>query len=458
MEGSVVSIRGQVVEVEFPSDVAASQGLGVNSVLATGGQNPVELQVYNSSGKSKFYCFCLGDVGVISRGDSVRITGKQITFPVGKQLLGRVVDVFGNPQDGGEEISAQEKPVYSQPEQSFPPSGQIMETGIKVLDLFVPLLAGGKMGLFGGAGVGKTLLLTEILNNTVARNHEKSNKLCVFAGVGERSREGLRLLNSLKSSGVLPKSAMVVGPMGQSPARRFLAAFAGVTLAEHFRDSGNSVMFFVDNVFRFAQAGRELSILTSSLPSEDGYQATLENQMANFHERLASSPKAEITSVEAIFVPQDDLLDHGVQTIFPYLDSIVVLSRDIYQSGYAPAVDITASTSSALTADIVGQRHYKAVLEAKAVLKLGSSLERIVSLVGESELSEEDRRQYKRAQLLKAYMTQRFFVAADQQNQQGVYVPRSTVVADVEQILEGKFDEIDESRLMFIGGLSEIVK
>lgn len=445
------------MEVEFPQDLAAQQGVSVNSVLTVVDGQSVELQVYNSSGKGNFFCFCLGDVGTISRGDKVAFTGKQITFPVGSAVLGRVVDVFGVPQDGGAAISAEAKPVYSQPAEGFSASGQVVETGIKVIDLFVPMLEGGKMGLFGGAGVGKTLLLTEILNNTVARDHTKSDNLCVFAGVGERSREGLRLYESLKASGVLPKSAMVVGPMGQSPARRFLAAFAGVALAEHFRDKGKDVMFFVDNVFRFAQAGRELSILTSSLPSEDGYQATLENQMANFHERLASTKQAQITSVEAIFVPQDDLLDHGVQTIFPYLDSIVVLSRDIYQSGFAPAIDITASTSSALTAASVGERHYKSVLEAKAVLKLGSSLERIVSLVGESELSEDDRRYYKRSQLIKAYMTQRFFVAADQHSQKGVYVPRSTVVADVEQILAGKYDDVEEERLMYIGGLSEVV-
>src|SRR3989344_2004094 len=310
------------------------------------------------------------------------------------------------------------------------------------------------MGLFGGAGVGKTMLLTEIMHNVVGL---QKDTVSIFAGVGERSREGLELREALEHSGVLDKSSLVFGPMGENPAIRFLSGFAAVTLAEHFRDTEQKeVLFFIDNVFRFAQAGNEISVLTNSIPSEDGYQATLESQMAHFHERLVPTTSAGITSIEAIYVPADDLLDHGVQAIFPYLDSTVVMSRDVYQQGFLPAVDILESTSAALTPDVVGQKHYDAALLAKQLLKESDNLERIVSLVGETELSAEDQATYKRGRKLRNFMTQQFFVAESQRAQKGSYVPVKTTVEDVMSLIEGKLDHIPEERFLYVGSVTEV--
>jgi F-type H+/Na+-transporting ATPase subunit beta len=332
---------------------------------------------------------------------------------------------------------------------------EVFETGIKVIDLFSPMVKGGKMGLFGGAGVGKTMLLTELLHNVVSESEGKV--VSVFAGVGERSREGLELFHALRDSQVLPSASLIFGQMGENPVMRFLAAFGGVTLAEYYRDvMYRDVLFFIDNIFRFAQAGNELSTLTSTLPSEDGYQPTLESEMADFHERLVPTKAAGVSTVEAIYVPADDLMDHAVQAIFPYLDSIVVLSRDVYQQGLLPAVDILKSSSSWLNPRIVGDRHYQIALEAKSMIERAQQLERRVQLMGESELSTDDQQDLKRGRRLRNYMTQNFFVAAAQKGSQGARVPLKTTLDDVEGILQGKTDGIDESALLMIGSLAEL--
>lgn len=330
-----------------------------------------------------------------------------------------------------------------------------METGIKVIDLFAPFYKGGKMGLFGGAGVGKTLLLTEILHNIVGLKEDTA--VSVFTGVGERSREGLELFEALKSTGSIKNSTLVFGPMGENPAVRFMSAFSGATLAEYYRDyMKKNVLFFIDNVFRLAQAGNEISTLTNTIPSEDGYQATLESEMAMFHERLSSTVNGVLSSVEAIYVPADDLLDHGVQSIFPYLDSTIVLSRSVFQEGILPAIDVIGSTSSALDPAVVGQKHYDVALEAKVLLKKAQALERIVSLVGESELSGDDQVVYKRAKRIKNFMTQRFFVAEAQKGEKGKFVPVTQTVNDVGDIIAGKYDAIPDERFMFVGSATEI--
>ncbi|RJR28496.1 F0F1 ATP synthase subunit beta [Candidatus Microgenomates bacterium] len=448
--GQVISVRGQIVEVEFrwakPS---------INDLLFLKSDPRAKVSVFASSGENTFYCLALGQVGSFPRGAEVVNSGSAISIPTGPQMLGRVVDLFGAPQDGGEPVTSKEyMPIHRQISVSADISStvEVMETGIKVVDLFSPLVKGGKIGLFGGAGVGKTMLLTELLHNVVGI--KKGNNLSVFAGVGERSREGLELYESLKQSRVMELSSLVFGPMGANPAVRFLSAYAAVTLAEHFRDvEGKDVLFFIDNVFRFAQAGNELSVLTNSLPSEDGYQATLESQMAQIHERLISTSNGAITTIEAVYVPADDLLDHAVQTIFPYLDSTIVMSRGIYQQGLTPAVDILSSTSSALNPDVVGETHYSVALRAKQLLKEAVSLERIVSLVGESELSPEDQATYRRGKKLKNYMTQRFFMAATQSSQKGEYVPTETTIKDTLGIIEGRFDHITEDKFLYTGGL-----
>jgi F-type H+-transporting ATPase subunit beta len=450
--GKVISIKGQVIEVRFRNYKPS-----IKDLLVLQDDEGVKMEVHASSGSDTFYCLALSSTDKLYRGASVVNTQKQIQFPVGTELLGRVVDIFGEPIDGGVDLRTNAaSPIHIRPSRKgILTKREVLETGIKVLDLFSPFVKGGKMGLFGGAGVGKTILLTEMLHNIVGRDEGKS--VSVFAGIGERSREGLELFNSLKESGVDKNSALIFGPMGENPAIRFLSAFAAATLAEHFRDQAKKdVLFFIDNVYRFAQAGNELSVMTSSLPSEDGYQATLESEMADFHERLVATRSALISTVEAIYVPADDLLDHGVQSIFPYLESVVVLSRDLYQEGILPAVDVLSSSSASLNPNIVGDFHFETTLKAKSILKQAQSLERIVSLVGESELSADDQVIFKRARKIKNFMTQRFFVAEAQRGSEGSYVPLKTSVEDLDGIIKGKYDHIDEEKFLFIGSVSEI--
>ncbi len=452
-KGIVTGVKGQVVEVEFRGDKP-----NIHDILVLTEFPGVRLQVYQSSAENRFYCLSYSSNRNIKRGDKLVNTSSPPMFPVGPELLNRVVDAFGNPLDAlGEIKSIGRMPVYKTDvwNQNINVERKFLETGIKVIDLFAPIYKGGKMGLFGGAGVGKTMLLTEILHNVVTLQSGKN--VSVFAGVGERSREGLELYEALKKSGSMQNSSLVFGSMGENAAIRFLSAFSGVTLAEYFRDYlKRDVLFFIDNVFRYAQAGAELSTLTNTIPSEDGYQATLEAEMASFHERLTTNSNAIISAIEAIYVPADDLLDHAVQAIYPYLDSIVVLSRQVYQEGIQPAVDIIASNSSALSRQIVGDKHYDVALESRTLLKNAQSLERIVSLVGEGELPSEDQLIYKRARRLKNYMTQRFFGVDNLGEANGKYVPINVTVNDVEGIIRGKYDSTPEERFLFVGAISDI--
>jgi F-type H+-transporting ATPase subunit beta len=328
--------------------------------------------------------------------------------------------------------------------------------------MFAPLLKGGKMGLFGGAGVGKTLLLTEIMHNitmTLSGPTDGSKKsLAVFSGVGERIREGQELYEALKARGILPYVTLMFGPMGENAAIRFLTGLAGATIAEYFREEGKDVLFLIDNVFRLAQAGNELATLMNTIPSEDGYQATLSSEMAGFHERLVSTKKGVVSAIEAIYVPSDDLLDQGVQAIFPYLDSTVTLSRSVYQEGRLPAVDMLSCTSAALNTSVVGQLHYQTAVAAQVMLKKAESLERMVALVGESELSPENQLLYKRVKKLRNFMTQSFFVAEEQTGRKGVFVALKDTVEGVAAILSGKYDHIPEERFMYIGVAAEAEK
>jgi len=333
----------------------------------------------------------------------------------------------------------------------------VLETGIKVIDFFAPIAKGGKIGLFGGAGVGKTMLLTELLHNFVMlSNQRNSTAYCVFTGVGERSREGLELVESLESAGVLKNTALLYGQMGENPAVRFLSGYAGATIASHFRDNEKKdVLFFIDNIYRLAQAGNELSTLSRQLPSEDGYQAALASQMSLFHERINTTTDGAITSVEAVYVPADDILDSGVQAIFPFFDAMIVLSRSVYQEGRMPAVDILSSTSSIATPDIIGEHHYEVLTMARSVLSEAQKLARIVSLIGLQELSASDQLVYKRARKIQAYMSQTFSSASKQQNKEGVSVPRETVVNDVNAILHGTYDQLEEDSFLYISSISE---
>lgn len=452
-KGRVISVKKHVVEVEFLGKKCPK----IHEILK--GEKG-DLLVYRSSGLNRFYCIVLSSAADFFRGSEVICTGETIKIPAGESVLGRVMSPEGLARDGGQPIQSDDYiPIYNDTirYENISNSKTIMETGIKAVDFFTPLLKEGRIGLFGGAGVGKTILLTEILHNVIQRG--KNDTVSVFAGVGERTREGHELYNELSERKVLENTALVFGTMGESPSKRFLAAHAGVALAEFFRDERKkNVLFFVDNMFRYAQAGNEISLLTKSIPSEDGYQPSLMSELSTIHERLVSTKDAYITTIEAIYVPADDILDSAVQTIFKYLDSEIVLSRDVYQEGRFPAVDILASDSSALSPSIVTSLHYKVAIDTRSLLKEAQSLERIVSLVGEAELSDDDKLIYQRAQKIKNYMTQNFFVTSSQTGREGVYVPLETTVADVKDILDGKYDEISADKMLFIAGLDSIAK
>lgn len=457
MKGKIVSINGQVVEVAFNQ-----QEPMIHDVLYLEENPKVLFEIYSSSGPSTYYCLLLSTSNAIYRGQVVVNTEKPLTFPVGDAVLGRVLDVFGNPQDGKETLDkAPHRPIYNDVLQysETTTKQEILETGIKAIDFFAPMLKGGKTGLFGGAGLGKTVLLTEIIHNIVqlTTTNDKTKNVSVFAGIGERSREGQELFESITESGVLPLSTLVFGPMGENPTNRFLTGYAAATVAEYFRDNlKKNVLFFIDNIFRFAQAGNELSLLMRTIPSEDGYQATLDSEMASFHERLLSTEDNAITTIETVYVPNDDILDQGVQAIFPYLDSILYFSRAIYQEGRFPALDLSSSTSSATDPHIIGKLHYETLIEAQALLKKAAQLEHIVSLVGESELSVEDKVLYVRSKKLKNFMTQSFFVAQSQTGRMGKYVPTKKTVEDVKAILAGEYDAISEEKFLNIGDLSDV--
>jgi len=392
----------------------------------------------------------LSDVSNVFKGAEVVDSGEFLSIPVGDGVLGRVIDIFGNPVDGGGDVTSSVRgEVYKRAPnyKSLPSEQVVLETGIKVIDIFAPILKGGKTGLFGGSGVGKTVLLTELLRNII--NGDKDKSVSVFCGVGERTREGHELYNELGESGVIDNVSLIFGSMGENPSIRFLTAYAGTTVAEHFRDNGKNVLFFIDNMYRFAQAGNELSLLTNVIPSEDGYQATLTSEMGEIHERLVSSERATITSIEAVYLPADDIVDQGVQSVLTYLDSSIVLSRDIYQQGRFPAVDILSSGSSALNPFVVSQKHYDVSRKAQKMLKTFKSLERIVSLVGESELAEEDRLIYARSKKIQNFMTQNFHVIENQTGLVGEFVPLETAIDVLSNIIEGKYDSLEPEDFLY---------
>lgn len=451
--GKIVSVRGQIIEVEF-----LRQKPSIHEVLTLETDATIKMEVHSSASPTSYYCILLSPTTNLYRGAKVVNTHKMLQIPVGQGVLGRVIDIFGTAQDGKEQIQTTTLlPIYRDPPHysKIPTKLTLLETGIKALDLFCPIIRGGKIGLFGGAGVGKTLLLTEIIHNVVTL---QENSVSVFAGIGERVREGQELLESLSESKVLPSVTLVYGTMGENPAVRFLTSFAAVSVAEYFRDDmQKDVLFFMDNAFRFAQSGNELSLLMNTIPSEDGYQPTLDSEMAMLHERLVSTTDHALTTLETVYVPNDDILDQGVQAIFPYLDSFLVLSRNVYQEGRLPAIDLLASTSAALNPQVAGKVHYIVALQAASLLKKGNSLERIVSLVGEAELSAEDQLTYRRGRKLSNFMTQSFHVAENQTGRKGSFVPLLQTISDVNDIMNGRYDDIPEEKFMYIGSTKELV-
>lgn len=464
--GEIKAIRGQVVEVSFGKQTPNIHDILIVNLKA---HPPVYLEVYASlkppggqRGKSRFYCLGLSDTKFLHRGQKVINTGKNMQIIAGKELLGRVIDVFGNPHDGKSAIDAPDStPLYLYHSSNFNeilPPETIMETGIKVIDFFAPILKGGKTGLFGGAGVGKTILLTELINNILLKNPSNKDTKAIYAAVGERAREAQELYSELSQTEAFRNMVMIMGQMGENPAIRSRTAYAGSALAAYFRDQYRSdVLFLIDNIYRFAQAGHELSIMMKSIPSEDGYQPTLTSEMGKLQGRLTSTTNGYITAIEAVFVPSDDMTDYGVRSVFPYLDNFVVLSREVYQEGRLPAVDLLSSNSRALSPGYVSSNHYNTYLQAKSLLEKVNRLEKIVSLVGFSELSYEDQTTYKRAVLLKNYMTQSFFTTQSQTGKKGTYVPLTQTIIDVANIIKGTYDIIHPEKIKFIGSIEDMV-
>lgn len=453
IEGTVVSVRGQVVEVLF-------HGLqpSIHDLLLLKEDAATRLEVYSFTMQDTTLCLALTKASSLYRGAKVVNSGYSISIPATRDVLGRVLDVFGEPQDGGQAIKAEKYlSIYNPPPtyESLIVSQELLETGIRAIDFFTPFIKGGKIGFIGGAGVGKTVLLTELMHNVIAYH----NGISVFGGIGERIREGHELVESLRQAQVLPNTVLVFGQMNEVAPVRFRVGFTALTLAEYFRDYHSlDVLFFIDNTFRFAQAGNELATLMNTLPSEDGYQATLTSEMGSFQERIVSTKSGSITAVEAIYLPSDDVSDQGVQAIFPYLDSIVVLSRAVADRGFRPSIDLLASSSSVLNNKIVGSRHVEAVTEALKMLKQYAKLERIVSIMGESELSVSDRAIYQRVGKLMRYMTQNFFVTERQTGKKGFYTKRENTVTDVEAILRGQVDQIPQDAFWNIESIAQIMQ
>jgi F-type H+-transporting ATPase subunit beta len=452
--GLIIGVQGQIVDIAFNNDQP-----NIHDILVLEKDPNIKMQASYPSSPSSFFCLSLSPTDTLYRGLKVINTKKPILIPTGSSVLGRAMNIFGEPIDGLGPIQKEgEKPIYSPglDYSEIVKYNEVLETGIKAIDFLSPITRGGKIGIFGGAGVGKTILLTEMIHNVIVLHEGKGAS--VFAGIGERIREGHELYQTLAEKKVLQSVSLILGTMGENPAIRFLTGYTAVALAEYFRDNlKKDVLFFMDNIFRFAQAGNELSVLMNTIPSEDGYQATLTSEMTSIHERLISNKSNSITSIEAIYIPNDDILDQGVQAIFPYLDSSVVLSRSVYQEGFLPAIDLLASASANLNPETVGQLHYNVALKALNLLKEATSLDRIVSLVGEAELSTSDKLTYERAKKLRNFMTQNFFVVENQTGKKGSYVPRTTTVMDVNDLLSGKYDQLSDDKFSYIGSIRESI-
>lgn len=450
--GRVKDVIGQVVNVELESDHLPQ----IAEILTSDKDISIHLEVY-SYDKTTISCLSLTDNIKIYRNMSIFSTNGPLKIPVGKSTLGRVLNVFGEEEDGKGPIQSSLKmPIYAKAPlfNTLVHSPQVLETGIKVIDFVSPFIKGGKIGFIGGAGVGKTVLITELIHN-ITQSHKG---VAVFAGVGERAREGHELYLTLEESKTLANISLVFGQMGENSAIRFRIVSAAATIGEYFRDEEKSdVLFFIDNIYRFVQAGNEVSTVLGNIPSDQGYQSTLQAELGNIQERLVSTTNGSITSIQTVYVPADDLADAAVSSIMSYFDSIITLSRSVAQLGLYPAVDLAQSFSSILTSPaLIGQDHYQLITSFQQVLNRFNELERIVAILGENELSAEDQIIYRRAKKLINYMTQPLFVTSSQTGKPGKYVPRQTTIKDVKLILSGAIDNIDADRLLYIGSLEDI--
>ena len=453
--GIVKRIIGPVIDIKF-EDSEMPQLLDAIKIKME--YHVVVAEVAQHVGDSTVRCIALSSTDGMKRGLKAINTGAPIEVPVGNDVLGRLFNVLGEPIDGiPAPEDAPKKPIhlpspeYSQQETST----QIYETGIKVIDLLAPYTKGGKVGLFGGAGVGKTVLIQELINN-IAKEH---GGISVFAGVGERTREGNDLYNEMQESGVIDKTAMVFGQMNEPPGARMRVALTGLTMAEHFRDREHQdVLLFIDNIFRFTQAGSEVSALLGRIPSAVGYQPTLATEMGALQERITSTSNGSITSVQAVYVPADDLTDPAPATTFSHLDATTVLSRAITELGIYPAVDPLESSSRIMNPLILGDEHYHTARDVQAVLQRYKDLQDIIAILGMDELSEEDKLTVARARRLQRFLSQPFAVAEQFTGMQGKYVPLAETIRGFREILDGKYDHIPESMFLYAGGIEEVVQ
>ena len=453
--GSVVQIIGPVLDIRFPAGHLPDL-LNAIEIERDGGK--LVCEVAQQLGDDVVRCIAMSSTDGMVRGMEAVDTGSPIKVPVGNETLGRVFNLLGRAIDNKPQPVTCEKwsihrdpPAYDEQQTST----EILETGIKVVDLIAPYAKGGKIGLFGGAGVGKTVLIMELINN-VAKQH---GGISVFAGVGERTREGNDLYNEMQQSGVINKTALVYGQMNEPPGARMRVALSGLTMAEYFRDrEGQDVLLFIDNIYRFTQAGSEVSALLGRMPSAVGYQPTLATEMGALQERITSTKKGSITSVQAVYVPADDLTDPAPATTFTHLDATTVLDRGIASLGIYPAVDPLESTSRILTPDVVGLEHYEVARETQRILQRYKELQDIIAIMGMDELSEEDKLTVSRARKIQRFLSQPFSVAEQFTGMQGKYVPIKETVRGFKEILEGKHDDLPESAFLFVGTIDEAVE
>lgn len=453
MKGSISQIIGPVVDVQFDEGLPEIY----SALNVTGGDSPLVLEVQQHLGDNEVRCVAMSSTDGFKRGLEVEDTGAPISVPVGDDVLGRMFDVLGNPIDGKDAVKSSTKPIH-RPAPSFEEQAtesEIFETGIKVIDLIAPFVQGGKVGLFGGAGVGKTVLIQELIRNIAAEHGGYS----VFAGVGERTREGNDLYHEMIESGVIDKTAMVFGQMNEVPGARQRVALSALTMAEEFRDEqGKDVLLFVDNIFRFTQAGSEVSALLGRIPSAVGYQPTLATEMGSLQERITSTTKGSITSVQAVYVPADDLTDPAPANTFAHLDSTVVLSRALSELGIYPAVDPLDSTSTVLEPRIVGKEHYDVARGVQQVLQRYKELQDIIAILGIEELSDEDKLTVARARKIQRFLSQPFFVAEIFTGSPGAYVSKDETVRGFKEILEGKHDDKPEQAFYLKGTIDDVAK
>ena len=450
--GKVSQVMGPVVDVLFENGKLPAI---YNALTIPNGKKTLTVEVAQHIGDNTVRCIAMASTDGLMRDTEVMDTGKSISVPVGDETLGRIFKVLGDTVDNGKPIKTDKRwnihrtaPEYDE----LASSTEVFETGIKVIDLICPYSKGGKIGLFGGAGVGKTVLIMELINNIVKQH----DGLSVFTGVGERTREGNDLYNEMKSSGVLANTALVYGQMNEPPGARMRVALSGLTMAEYFRDvKGQDVLLFIDNIFRFTQAGSEVSALLGRMPSAVGYQPTLASEMGELQERIASTKKGSITSIQAVYVPADDLTDPAPATTFAHLDATTVLSRSIASSGIYPAVDPLESTSRILSEEIVGKEHYNVARDVQKILQRYKELTDIIAIMGMDELSDEDKLLVSRARKIQRFLSQPFFVSEKFTGIPGVYVPLSETIRGFREIIQGKCDNLPESAFLFVGTIDE---